>query len=259
MKIAKNAAAASAQTKLSVCCPVYLQVVLSRWRAVWLLALPLGFAHGVPASDLVLISGSGGRSHAGRESRSGWEALWRRSVCGGESQVSGRTFFASGGVKDVEMSRRGVSTSGWQPGRGRLLRLLSRVLGHAHASAVLVAAGQPCGHVAGGQRVVLGELALSQWVVAVKLLEERQAQGKQRSQDHYGFDCFNNKVWVRLFLVSWAAYFFFYLQKKKNNLFSFHHCLIFQKYNIQSIDNVKQVQTCFLCIQYHHRRGSWLH
>lgn len=81
----------------SVCCPVYLQVVLGRRGAVRLLALPFGFSHGVPASDLVLISDSGGRSHAGRESCSGWEALWRRSVCSGESQVSER--FASRCVK----------------------------------------------------------------------------------------------------------------------------------------------------------------
>lgn len=75
-------------------------------------------------------------------------------------------------------------TSGRQPGRGRLLRLLGRVFGHAHAGAVLVAAGQPCRHVAGGQRVVLGELALSQRVVAVKLLEERPAWGKRRKKPY---------------------------------------------------------------------------
>lgn len=55
---------------------LYLQVSLCRWGAIGLLALPFGFADGVPASDLVLISGSGRESHTGRQGSTCREVLW---------------------------------------------------------------------------------------------------------------------------------------------------------------------------------------
>lgn len=68
------------QEKIVCVCNGYLQVTLSRWGAIRLLALPLGFADRVPASDLVLVSGSSRESHTGRKSRACREALWWRRI-----------------------------------------------------------------------------------------------------------------------------------------------------------------------------------
>lgn len=71
-----------------------------------------------------------------------------------------------------DTGRLSFLTSGGQPGRRRLLRLDRRVFRPAQAGTVVVAAGQPRWHVTGRQSaVVLGELVLSQGVVAAEFLE----------------------------------------------------------------------------------------
>ncbi len=69
-------------------------------------------------------------------------------------------------------------TSGRQSSWGSLLRLHSWISGHSHTGSVVIAAGQPGGHVAGRQSVVLRELTLSQRVVAAIFLEELKKNKK---------------------------------------------------------------------------------